>query len=684
MKTLIFSLILSSHVAYSQSQPLQLDFKYSPETWQTLIAFKDDWQKALINDKGELLLDHPGTFGADFGTVVSVGVLHTTLAREEQRLYSPRVPILETLLKSTTGVELKQDAFSVVSADPSQEGSTRLVVITSEFKGQNFTPVVNIDSKSELTFDSGLVRSSNHPFLITRPMAKEVVKTKSGLKLIFATNTRRVETITAQGSQLQNNFPPIGDLQQEKKRTFDYWINAKLPWNKIHVPDENIQALLDSSTRNIYQSREVKNGVPEYRTGPTDYRGVWVVDGAFIFEVATWFGDTANVRKAIDHIMSFQKDDGRVAFMQRDGFFKETGIMLWTIFRHAQLTQDQNWLKSQWPKIEKAVNWIVKTREATAKESAPYAGLMPPGFPDGGIDGIIPEYTNDYWNMSGMKAAVDAAIWMGMSNQASKWNKQYLEYKKTFEKAAARDMRQTEKGISYLPILMNFDPQKDAPQKAQWAFLHAIFPGQIFEKNDQVMNGTLSMLDSYNNEGLVLNTGWMEQGLWTYFGSFYGHAHLWKGNFKKAQEILYAFGNHASPLLTWREEQMPKGKGQETFGDMPHNWASAEFIRLVRHLIAFERGNEIHFLQGVPESWYVPGAEISLHDLASEFGKINFSLKISPDGNRAQLNLSALAAKPVVHLAELKRLGFKLENGEVLPVLIQESAGKTLQLNFVK
>jgi len=678
----ILLLIFFCHVAYSQ--PLQLDFKYSPETWQTLIAFKDDWQKAQVSDKGELLLDHPGTFGADYGTVISIGAAGARFIRESQRLHSPKVPFVETYLTSTKGIELKQDAFSVVAKDPSIEGSTRIVAIISEFKGKNFFPTLTIDSQNKLTFDSGLVRSNEQPFLITRPTARKVIKTKFGLKLIFEKETEHLEVLTAQGTQLQNEFPFIGDLKQEKLRALDYWTHAELPWNKIRVPDANVQALLDSSVRNIYQSREVKNGVPEYRTGPTDYRGVWVVDGAFIFEVATWFGDSTNVRKAIDHIMSYQKeggfDDGRVAFMQRDGFFKETGIMLWTIFRHAQLTHDKNWLRSQWPKIEKAVNWIVRTREATANESGvPYAGLMPPGFPDGGIDGIHPEYTNDYWNLSGMKAAVDAAKWMGLSNQFNNWNKEYKKYKKVFEKAAARDLRQTESGISYLPILMNFDPQIDAPQKAQWAFLHAIFPGKIFENNDQIMSGTLSMLDSYNTEGLVQDTGWMDHGLWTYFGSFYAHAHLWKGNFKKAQETLYAFGNHASPLLTWREEQMPKGYGFETFGDMPHNWASAEFIRLVRHLIALERGNEIHFLEGVPEEWYVPGAEISLTDMASEFGKINFSLKISQDGNRAELKVGSLEVNSVIYLKNLKRLGFKQLNE-----VIRNDFGKELSLVFIK
>ena len=68
----------------------------------------------------------------------------------------------------------------------------------------------------------------------------------------------------------------------------------------------------------------------------------------------------------------------------------------------------------------------------------------------------------------------------------------------------------------------------------------------------------------------------------------------------KAAEVLYAYANHASPLRAWREEQPPKGENAQApfVGDMPHNWASAEFIRLTHNLLFLERGAELHLLEG--------------------------------------------------------------------------------------
>jgi hypothetical protein len=67
----------------------------------------------------------------------------------------------------------------------------------------------------------------------------------------------------------------------------------------------------------------------------------------------------------------------------------------------------------------------------------------------------------------------------------------------------------------------------------------------------------MAMLRATKVEGMVFDTGWMQNGLWTYFALFYGHATLWTGDGAEAAEVLYAFANHASPTRVWREEQNP-------------------------------------------------------------------------------------------------------------------------------
>jgi hypothetical protein len=110
-------------------------------------------------------------------------------------------------------------------------------------------------------------------------------------------------------------------------------------------------------------------------------------------------------------------------------------------------------------------------------------------------------------------------------------------------------------------------------------------------------------------------------------------------------------------MLAWREEQLPAGqtKPEPRFvGDMPHNWASAEFIRLVRHLIVLERGEELHLCEGVPAAWAKPGMATSLHGVVTEFGPMSLELTVADDGHSATLALDPPSRTPpkgiVLHL----------------------------------
>jgi hypothetical protein len=278
-------------------------------------------------------------------------------------------------------------------------------------------------------------------------------------------------------------------------------------------------------------------------------------------------------------------------------------------------------------------------------------GLMPFGNIDGGIHSGD-EYTNTYWNLLGLRAYIEAARWLGKPDEAAAWQKEYDDFMATFRKAAARDMKTDPRGNRYLPILMN---GSNLPQRAQWAFCQAVYPGQIFAKDDPLVAGNMAMLKATERQHMVYGTGWDATGIWTYFASFYGHAWLWQGDGRKAAEVLYAYANHAAPMLVWREEQSLKGEKFKKVGDMPHNWASAEFIRLTVHLLEIDRGNELHLLEGLPAQWLKAGMTTKLDGVQTPFGPLHMTLKVDKNGKTAVLQVKPLASNCtaiVVHLPD--------------------------------
>ncbi|MGZ7065279.1 MAG: hypothetical protein ACXVI6_02875 [Candidatus Aminicenantales bacterium] len=644
---------------------LTADFRYAPAWWQSAICLPDDWQKTLVSKEGALLYEYDGGYPGNFRTRVSISCANAAGVTTEQSTADPRVPVVETVLLDKESDELlRWSALAVVpgndqdlpaaSSEPGGTVAPRGDLLLIRKTGQAGTIAITLESSHPITFKKGVngVYLEGRRFISVSSGWQTSKADKNRLTLVFPNGLEQLAVYCASGHEPGDVKLDWARLQPRRSAAF--WARQDFPYNTVRVPDRTMQEILHSCVRNIYQAREIKNGLPIFQVGPTCYRGLWIVDGCFILEAMTYLGRGLEARAGIEHILTRQGPDGSFDILGK--YWKENGIVLYILYRHALLTGDMEWLKGKWGTVKTLVGVVQRLRAESRKNpAAPEAGLMPPGFPDGGIGGAAAEYTNVYWNLAGLRAAIEAARLL-RAPELPAWEAEYKDFWDTFQRAAKRDAKPYRDGLTILPILMVPNPDI-LPVRGQWAFCHAVFPGKIFDSADPLARGNMALLDDNQSEGLVYGTGWMADGIWNYFGSFYGHAHLWLGDGPKAAEILYAFANHASPLGAWREEQPPLGqdkKGGRFVGDMPHNWASAEFIRLVRNLLVLERGRELHVLEGLPRTWLFAKAETVLNDVATDFGPVSFRLKVSADGRTAAFEItppeSPSLQKVVVHL----------------------------------
>ncbi len=478
-----------------------------------------------------------------------------------------------------------------------------------------------------------------------------------------------------------------GDALKALDAARAYWRKADLPYDVLRVPDRGIQTILDACIRNIYQAREIKDRQPAFQVGCSCYRGLWLLDGSFILETITQLNRSKEARAGIDHMLSYQQEDGSFQLIKE--YWKETSCVLWAIYRHEQLTGDREWLLSLWPRVVKAVGFLKGLRRrASVDLKAPHWGLVPPGYTDGGLE-FDSEYSNVYWTLMGFKMAAEMARRVGKTELAESWQREFKDMLAVFRKAAKRDLYTDEFGNRMLPIPMS-RPLVKSPQKGQWSFLTAIYPGEIFEPNDPLMLGTMNNLTDNESEGEVFDTGWVDRGIWSFHASLTGHAFLWLGKGQKAAQKLYVFANHASPLGAWWEEQrsLPEKDAPFPSGDMPHNWASAEFLRLAMHLLVFERGEELHLLEGLPPTWLSPNAETAVNNLLTRFGSFSMRLRVASDGKTATLEVVPPTRTPpkriVVHLGkwatQLQSNGKKLPEGKDVPIVGTVPITMTLKL----
>jgi hypothetical protein len=176
------------------------------------------------------------------------------------------------------------------------------------------------------------------------------------------------------------------------------------------------------------------------------------------------------------------------------------------------------------------------------------------------------------------------------------------------------------------------DPEpwnRPRPQTAQWALSHAIFPGTVFDKNDPIVKGHIALLQACTQEDIPAETGWLwHESVWNYNASFAAHVYLWAGLSQWAEKTFSGFLNHASPLYCWREEQpLQRALLGQDWGDMPHNWASAECVRYLRHRLVLEDGSRLRLLEGFAADSMEP---TSLANTPTRFGWVN--LEMEPEG----------------------------------------------------
>jgi hypothetical protein len=429
-----------------------------------------------------------------------------------------------------------------------------------------------------------------------------------------------------------------------------FWQELPVPRLPMRVPDPAVNEMIVACARNILQAREIKNGVPEFQVGPTIYRNLFIVDGHFLLECAQYLGYAGEAFAGLDALLRRVRPNGAIAEMEHHR--KETAIALATLVRQCELMGREDRLLDLWPTIQNAIGYIESMREEARQlpEDAPNYCLLPDTYADGGIGGKRAEYTTVFWTLVGLKWIGDAARRLGKAADANRAQAAFDDLMADFRRCYARDRRTLADGTAYTPMWMSGSgahhwitnyPVEVArhhhlrPQSGSWAINNAIFPGEIFAADDPIIREQLQLYEKIDDaEGTPSETGWLPyRSLWGYDASFSAHVWLYAGRPDKALDYLYAFANHAAPTRVWREEQsLAATDNRQICGDMPHNWASAEFIRLVRNLLVFERGETLDLLPGLPQEWLIPGAELYLERTPTRFGPV--TLRLTVDENR--------------------------------------------------
>jgi hypothetical protein len=661
-----------------------IDFRYSPLSWQAVYSFPNDHLKSLVGSRGELLCGNPGLleyWNQYFPEVVEFSVLGMESNRlMGQRLERPGVPIVHTQI-SRPEAFLELTTFATNREDEGRVDNVILDIRPRSRKRVHATPEVTIKTKRTLKVQSSgtasliaLEGEASPLFLaVDRPFAEQI-DLGSGWRLYFEAGVSsdaqslrcffRFPRQAQDFGKLQNDLANPLQLLEEARA---YWQNWKpfaggVDWR---LPGRYGEFLV-ACARDIQQEREVKKGNLTFQIGPTVYRNLWALDANFILEAARYLGYDADAQRGLETEWTYQQADGQIVAGGGPQFWKGTAIAVFTLVRQAELSQDWSYFRKMQPDVLRGIEFLMNLRAQARKQGGIMGryGLLPPGFGDGGLAGVAPEFTNTLWVLAGLKAVIGAANQLGMSGFGA--TKQfYKELRASFFAAARQEMRSIPAGpagLQYLPMLMKEDPQWSAPdfwvrpspqstrwvnffqsdyltwrtpverprpQVAQWAMANAIYPGRLFSKDDPIVRGYFALMQSCTQEDVPVETGWLHHGgLWAYDAAYAAHAFLWAGLKDWARSLFTGFLNHASPLYAWREEQPLQASMVAGYsGDMPDATADAECILYLRHMLALEDGPALRLVEGMGDFELAPRMPYQLAGSPTRFGRVSLNLE---------------------------------------------------------
>lgn len=651
-----------------------VDFRYAPRLSQATICFPDDPKKSLVGQAGDLRYDFAKSqiVGAeDFSTVCTfslAGMQDDRVIR--QWLEDPHVPIVHTLIDRAAAT-LELTAFASRHA---KEGRVDNVLLTVRPKQAKVAAIPRLHLRTcrklkQMTGPPTVVvndADTNAPFLLAALMGSTSdfaqLWEEAGYTLYLphgeAEPNRPLRYFVRfpQESQpadlLAEMLGQPDALIQEVREFWKQWGPfGSVAWS---YPGKHGEFLI-ACARNIQQAREVKDSRLVFEVGPTMYRNLWIVDGNFLLEAARYLGYDKEADEGLLSEWAKQLPSGQIVAGGGGEHWKDTAIAIFTLVRQCELKQSWQPFRDLEPNVRRAIDFLTTLRSAERAGDSWNGrnGLLAPGFADGGIGGVRSEFTNTVWTLAGLRAAIEAADGLGIDFKAPR--NFYEELRAAFLKAAKAEMVRHPKGFEYLPMLAHDDAAwqspdpwlRPRPQTAQWALSHAIFPGLVFDKSDPIVRGHIALMQACTQEDVPAETGWLwHDSIWNYNASFAAHVYLWAGLKDWADRTFRGFLNHASPLYCWREEQpLQRALVGQDWGDMPHNWASAECVRYLRHMLLLEDGQSMRLLEGVASN-LDDGQPFHLEQSPTRFGRVTLQFEPLDHAKGWKLDFALTPSQP--------------------------------------
>ena len=357
-----------------------------------------------------------------------------------------------------------------------------------------------------------------------------------------------------------------------------------------------------------------------------------------------------------------QQPDGN--FLSQPGQYDGWGEALWAFGEHYKRTHDLEFDREIYPRIQRAVDWLIAARAKDPLHVMPASDVRDNEYVSGHLTGY------NFLALDGLQAAIDAAQRMGNGEDATRFQREFDDYRKTF--LALLDQASAKAGGTLPPSL-------DAGEwkGTDWGNLLSVTPEHVLDPWDPRVTATLKSVSARYQEGI---TTYSEPD----DGVFLHHyltikntlTELARGEQEQAIREFYAELLHTGSTHTGFEYAIRPWGSRDFEGNIaPHGWFAADYRNLLRNMMVREDGGVLHLLSAVSPEWIGKGRSIRVTGAPTYFGSLDFMLQM-PDDKVAILKIDSRFEHPPKEL--VLHLPWFLEESSVvadgLPIPVAEGA----------
>jgi len=355
--------------------------------------------------------------------------------------------------------------------------------------------------------------------------------------------------------------------------------------------------------------------------GPTEYHHFWCRDAAFLINALDKTGFHSYAREILQQFISRQRANG--FYYSHEGEYDSPGEGIWAFTQHYKLTRDKTWLEGVFPSLEKAAQWIIRTRKQNKQDLIPeknrqlVQGLLPPGYSAEHLGPCDYFYWDNFWGVAGVR---DAAYCAKILNHgiATELQKEYQAYLFDLLSSTTKVFQK----YGFLPV----GPLRKG-DSAMIANLVAFHPTAIWDGRNMILRETAEELYRHH----TIKGGFFHDVAWNCYGT-YLTMHLAQifhelNDSKRLREVLKWLLKYQTSPMGWAEGISPQTMAGG-MGDSPHGWASADWLLLLRNMFCSETlDGSLKLLSGFPPENLRKGIEIK--GLRTFYGTIDFKARLS-------------------------------------------------------